>query len=620
MMKTAGWVFNKEVAMRNLSTSIVSAGLLAAVLVVGLTAPAAHATPVNDSSLLAWFDAGQLTGLSNGDPVSTWTDASGNGNHATASAAYKEPTYITGALNGLPVVRFDASDDGLAVNPAIQVYPGFSGSDYSIFVVFNYRGTDTTSGRRAVQGSENWAIGPYEGRIVHLVPDGALWVTDPPPGGSAPLATQYRYFICEATTTATRSRFRVDGEDETSNTGYDYRGWPNYVFLGTDGLTGDSQPLDGDIAEVLIYNRVLTAVERNRVGVYLENKYGLDTAYGPNLALGADIVNGSVVIAGSSFNDSPYRADNVVDGKTNDLTRNIWLLGGTTGFLTIDLGESAPVNAIRLINTHQGSDNERDTRDFEVYAANALDGGNNLVSPELILSGTLSRLMGGEGDAWLHPDTFNEASGLVPGSYRYLEFRALNVSPPRVAVGLNEIEVYSEKLSGMLAPTIIRASGAYWELTGSAAITDGDTCANKVVDRYLDDYGDSWWLGRNDKAGENMVFDLGDKYDIDKIEFQNTHNGSNNDRHTSDFLVHASLQVDGGNNLVDPVLILDDVLVNQAGTGFDIPLQTYSVDDGDFVEFQARYIQFTAENQNAGLNEFRVYAFLPVKGSMIIVK
>jgi hypothetical protein len=37
--------------------------------------------------------------------------------------------------------------------------------------------------------------------------------------------------------------------------------------------------LKGDIAEVILYNRVLTAAEANQVGAYLENKYGLDTAY-----------------------------------------------------------------------------------------------------------------------------------------------------------------------------------------------------------------------------------------------------------------------------------------------------------------------------------------------------
>ncbi len=36
----------------------------------------------------------------------------------------------------------------------------------------------------------------------------------------------------------------------------------------------------GDLAELLIYNRPLSATEQNAVGHYLEQKYGLDTAYG----------------------------------------------------------------------------------------------------------------------------------------------------------------------------------------------------------------------------------------------------------------------------------------------------------------------------------------------------
>jgi autotransporter-associated beta strand protein len=40
-----------------------------------------------------------------------------------------------------------------------------------------------------------------------------------------------------------------------------------------------SQQLNGDIAELIIYNRVLSAEEANAVGAYLANKYGLTTAY-----------------------------------------------------------------------------------------------------------------------------------------------------------------------------------------------------------------------------------------------------------------------------------------------------------------------------------------------------
>ena len=44
-----------------------------------------------------------------------------------------------------------------------------------------------------------------------------------------------------------------------------------------DGI-GDSY-LSGDIAEIIIYNRVLTEAERNQVGFYLSERYGLSTTY-----------------------------------------------------------------------------------------------------------------------------------------------------------------------------------------------------------------------------------------------------------------------------------------------------------------------------------------------------
>src|SRR5262249_38326238 len=46
------------------------------------------ATPVApSSSLVAWFKADAITGVSGGAGLATWTDFSGNGNHATQSTA-----------------------------------------------------------------------------------------------------------------------------------------------------------------------------------------------------------------------------------------------------------------------------------------------------------------------------------------------------------------------------------------------------------------------------------------------------------------------------------------------------------------------------------------------------
>ena len=49
-----------------------------------------------------------ITGLVNNDPVSTWSDLSGNGNDATASGAQR-PVWIAQGVAGLPVVRFSGS-------------------------------------------------------------------------------------------------------------------------------------------------------------------------------------------------------------------------------------------------------------------------------------------------------------------------------------------------------------------------------------------------------------------------------------------------------------------------------------------------------------------------------
>ncbi|MEN6387112.1 MAG: hypothetical protein ABFD79_18185, partial [Phycisphaerales bacterium] len=61
-----------------------------------------------------------------------------------------------------------------------------------------------------------------------------------------------------------------------------------------DGIyTGSISPEDsaflgvntnGEMAEVLVYNRALSGTEQNKVGYYLENKYDLDTAYIPEPA------------------------------------------------------------------------------------------------------------------------------------------------------------------------------------------------------------------------------------------------------------------------------------------------------------------------------------------------
>lgn len=70
----------------------------------------------NSSKMVFWLDANQL-GLSNGASVSSWTDESGNGNHAVQGDGTKQPVFTAvGSMNGFPSVTFDGSNDILSTS------------------------------------------------------------------------------------------------------------------------------------------------------------------------------------------------------------------------------------------------------------------------------------------------------------------------------------------------------------------------------------------------------------------------------------------------------------------------------------------------------------------------
>ncbi|MFT5878423.1 MAG: hypothetical protein ACI8SA_002290, partial [Dokdonia sp.] len=62
-----------------------------------------------------WLKADDIT-LTNGAAVTSWADASGNGNGAAQGTATKQPTFISSAnMNGMPTVRFDGILDEMTI-------------------------------------------------------------------------------------------------------------------------------------------------------------------------------------------------------------------------------------------------------------------------------------------------------------------------------------------------------------------------------------------------------------------------------------------------------------------------------------------------------------------------
>ena len=77
------------------------------------TADASPAVAVpQKQNLMLWLNAATITGLADGATVATWSDGSGNGKDVAKAGV--PPTYWANQMNGLPIVRFDGSDDELS--------------------------------------------------------------------------------------------------------------------------------------------------------------------------------------------------------------------------------------------------------------------------------------------------------------------------------------------------------------------------------------------------------------------------------------------------------------------------------------------------------------------------
>ena len=101
-------------------------------LAVARTAPTSVG-PAAAPGLRLWLEPSKETQYAADAPIGSLTDWSGNGNHATQATAGNRPVYKTGVLNGLPVARFDGSNDYVAPaaidltgTAAVTVYMIFS--------------------------------------------------------------------------------------------------------------------------------------------------------------------------------------------------------------------------------------------------------------------------------------------------------------------------------------------------------------------------------------------------------------------------------------------------------------------------------------------------------------
>lgn len=243
---------------------------------VGAGSGLADPSQVAPTALQAWYDASNIgQALAHNDAVSQWNDLSINADHLVQGTAANKPTYITNAVNGKPVVRFDGTADFLAVTGSLT---GLTAGH--IFVVAN-RTTSTVSIRYWVDtgggiGDTAWALISNDtaaDRAVYFMDNGA---------GTAQLnvatpGTGYAVWAAEIENgVASSAILHKNGTLAGNITGTPAIA-PDDLHLGAQ-VGGATRYFDSDIAEVVIYNRRLSSAERVSVERYLGAKYAIAVA------------------------------------------------------------------------------------------------------------------------------------------------------------------------------------------------------------------------------------------------------------------------------------------------------------------------------------------------------
>lgn len=221
----------------------------------------------------------------NGGKIASWRDKSINGHLLVETVSGEGPLYRTGAINGLPAVEFDSGTTTYLAKSGVTNLID-SALAFTLFIV---------------------ADGPNAGGAANT---GRIIAQDEGSG-----ATDKWIFHNSGTAGASSTAFHLNGSAGSTNFGLDGTAvigsvptyltfrrqpstgvWDTWIDGGPDIVAGGpfttefsrpntgpielgkaegASPFDGQVAEIIIYQRALSDTEVDAVHTYLANKWGI---------------------------------------------------------------------------------------------------------------------------------------------------------------------------------------------------------------------------------------------------------------------------------------------------------------------------------------------------------
>jgi len=263
-----------------------------------LPSQSAFATPPSDG-LILWLDADDIDADADpsnnprhGTPVTRWADKSDRGNHVEQDSPEWQPTFHTKGLGERPTIRFHGDD--LLDRPRFK---GLSTGDqlFHVLIVMKAPAKSSHAAQRLIdlnsrdEGSNEspkragfW-VGFQQGRGKVR-----LGIHSGDEGEGQSIAWNDKANLVETVYSGEQSfTIHVNGKRDQRAVfnGTHFLGFRKQVTLaiGQHFAAESNQATfyQGDIAEVLVYNRPLTATERYETGKYLADKYSLKTEFRP---------------------------------------------------------------------------------------------------------------------------------------------------------------------------------------------------------------------------------------------------------------------------------------------------------------------------------------------------
>lgn len=228
--------------------------------------------PIDTTNLVGWWRGGDTVESANGVPaegqqnVLNWLDSSAAGNDALQTIGSEQPRYYPESINGKGVVGFDGTNERMNVSDASGDFD-FGLGGFSVYVVC--QSTDVAAG---ILIKDTWG-GGGNGIFIFITGAGQYTYFSSGVGNLSVGAADSDYHTLSFIRSSTGAN-GVEGfyDGVSGGTITDARNLNNASALVIGGST-TTNPLMGNIAEILVYDTNHNAAQRQAIEDYLQTKY-----------------------------------------------------------------------------------------------------------------------------------------------------------------------------------------------------------------------------------------------------------------------------------------------------------------------------------------------------------